>query len=146
MKKTAQVNWKNGMEFQAQADNGALLTLDPGRVGFRPKQLLLYGLAGCTGMDVIQILEKKRVSVTDFQVRVEAGEEDADPHIFNDIEITYIICGPDVPAKAVERAIELSQTKYCGVSHMLGKTATIRTKYEIIPGKAAAPETTPAKA
>ncbi len=95
-------------------------------------EMLLVGLAGCTGMDVLSILRKKRQRVTAFEVRVQGVRAETHPMVFEDITIEYIITGYDVQPEAVERSIELSMTRYCGASATLGKTARIKHKYCII--------------
>ena len=137
MAKTAQVTWKGDMHFVGTADTGFTLTLDTAPavggqdMGFRPLELMLVSLAGCTGMDVISILKKKRQDVTGFEVRVEAEQAEDHPHVYTAIRVTYIVRGHQIDPAAVERSIELSETKYCPATAMLRKTATITSRYEI---------------
>ena len=119
----AQVTWVGpGLRMVAEANGGPALVLDSARpphgthTGASPMELLLLGLAGCTGMDVISILTKKRQPVTGFQVRVEAERAPAHPKVYTRIHLEYIIYGEGVSPKAVERAIELSETTYCSAS------------------------------
>ena len=137
----ASVTWKEGLSFTGTADSGFTLNLSGSAAaggaedGFRPTELVLVGLAGCTAMDVISILQKKRQNITDFQVKV-SGEKAADyPTVFTDIKIHYIVTGHEIDPQAVERAIHLSAEKYCAVSAMLGKTAVIEHTYEILATK-----------
>jgi putative redox protein len=138
MGKTATATWRGDMHFTATTDTGFVLTLDADpsvggqEMGFRPLELMLVSLAGCTGMDVISILKKKRQEVTGFEVRVTADQATEFPKVYTDIEITYVVRGHNIDPKAVERSIELSQNKYCPASAMLSKAATIRTRYEIV--------------
>ncbi len=138
MSKTAVATWKGDMHFTATTDTGFVLTLDADpsvggqEMGFRPLELMLVSLAGCTGMDVISILKKKRQNVTGFEVRVTGQQAPEHPKSYTDIEITYVVRGHNIDPKAVERSIELSQNKYCPASAMLNKAATIRTRYEIV--------------
>lgn len=138
MGKTATVTWKGDMHFTATTDTGFVLTLDADsgvggqEMGFRPLELMLVSLAGCTGMDVISILKKKRQEVTGFEVRVTAEQATGFPKVYTEIEITYVVRGGNIDPGAVERSIELSQTKYCPASAMLSKAASIRTRYEIV--------------
>ena len=90
-----------------------------------PKEVVLHGLAGCTGMDVAAMLEKRRVHFSDFSVEVDAVQTEAHPKVFERIRITYRMRAPEESRAAIERSIELSETRYCGVSAMLGKTAQI---------------------
>jgi putative redox protein len=97
-----------------------------------PSRMLLLGLAGCTGMDVVSILQKKRLKITDVEVQIEAHQPDDYPKPFQIIEIKYIVKGEDIDAKAVERAIDLSATKYCVVSQTLYQNVEIKTSFEIV--------------
>ena len=134
----ASVTWKQGLSFTGTADSGFTLDLS-GRAaaggsedGFRPTELLLVGLAGCTGMDVISILQKKRQYVTSFQVKVSGQKAKTHPTVFTYIQVHYILSGPDLDPQAIEQAIALSRDKYCSVSAMLDKTAVIEYTYEIL--------------
>ena len=134
----AAVVWKNGLSFSGTAhESGFSLSLgaDPkaGGLGdgFRPLELLLVGLAGCTGMDVISILQKKKQEVTAFEVRVHADRAEEHPKVFTRIVIEYALEGRRVDPAAVERAVELSETKYCSAQAMLGKVAPIERKITI---------------
>ncbi|MFO7743422.1 MAG: OsmC family protein, partial [Anaerolineae bacterium] len=100
--------------------------------GPHPMQLVLMGLCGCTGMDVISILKKKRQSFTDLQVNATAERAEEHPRVYTQIHLEFVVTGDDVDPDAVERSIELSQTKYCSASAMLGKTADITTSYRIV--------------
>lgn len=103
-------------------------------------EMLLIGLAGCTGMDVISILRKKRQQVTGYEVRVRGERADDHPMVFTEIVVEHIISGHDVSPEAVARAVELSETKYCGAGAMLGKTAKLIQTLRIVD---AAPEIGP---
>ena len=97
----------------------------------RPMEVLLMALGGCTAMDVISILEKKRAVVEDFEIDVEAERADAHPRVFTKIHVRYVIVGAGVDPKDVERAIELSEQKYCSVSAMLRASAEVTSSFEI---------------
>jgi putative redox protein len=99
--------------------------------GFRPMELIAIGLAGCTAMDTISILLKKRQEITSFEVIVHAERADEHPKVFTNITVEYLIEGHAVDPAAVERAIELSATKYCPAQAMLEKAARIEHKYSI---------------
>jgi putative redox protein len=129
--------WQKKMSFTATGGGGFTLPLDSSvehggeNSGFRPIELFLVGLAGCTGMDVISILEKKRQQVTHFEVRV-SGEKAADhPKIYTNILVEYDITGVSIDPAAVDRAVELSETKYCAAIATLSKTAKISHKISI---------------
>lgn len=96
-----------------------------------PMELLLIALGGCTGADVISILEKKRQRVTAYEIEVRGTRRDEHPRIYTDIEVIHRVRGDQIDERAVARAIELSETKYCSVSAMLAATAKITSRYEI---------------
>lgn len=125
--------WKNEMAFVGQnAAGGAVqMGLLDGRSGISPMQLLLVAVAGCTGEDIVSILNKKRLNPTDMQVRVRGKRAIDYPRIWTDIHITYLIWGEALQPKDVEQAIRLSEEKYCSVGIMLGKSAKITSEYHI---------------
>lgn len=131
------VVWKGRLSFEGSAPSGFTLPLgaDPAvggaNDGFRPMELIAIGLAGCTAMDVISILQKKRQDVTGFEVHVDAQRANEHPKVFTQIKINYLIKGRQVEKVAVERAIELSATKYCPAQAMLEKAVQIEHSYEI---------------
>ncbi len=133
----AKVVWKSGMSFDGTASSGLILPVDTSvesggnDSGFRPMELLLVGLAGCTAMDVISILKKKRQDVTNFEVRVRGERAEDHPKVFTHILIEYVVTGRELDRTAVERAVELSETKYCSAQAMLGKVARIENKITI---------------
>ena len=106
---------------------------DVGRVGAgpQPHRLLLLALAGCTGMDVISILRKKRQQVSGLNVIVQGRRAEQHPKVYTHINVLYRVRGNNVDSQAVERSIELSKTRYCPVIGMLGKVAEVTTRYEI---------------
>ncbi|MGQ9625953.1 MAG: 2-oxo acid dehydrogenase subunit E2 [Anaerolineae bacterium] len=132
------IHWKGGMAFEGVDRSGRKVLMDTDFEhggqdrGFRPLQLLLVGLAGCTGMDVASILRKKGEQLTDFQVRIKAKRAENHPRIYTDIHIEYVLRGVNLSPDAVERAISLSQEKYCPASAMLRKAANISYSYRII--------------
>jgi putative redox protein len=100
--------------------------------GPRPMELLLTGLGGCTAFDVILILGKSRQDVRDCVAELEAERAETDPKVFTKIHIHFIVTGKNLDPAKVERAIKLSQEKYCSASIMLAKTAEITHDFEII--------------
>ena len=133
--------WKSEMAFVVQdTTTGATLqmgTLD-GKPGFGPMRLLLIAVAGCTGEDIVSILRKKRLALSDMQVRVRGKRANDYPMIWTDIHITYLIWGENLQTRDVEQAIRLSEDKYCSVRLMLDKAATITSEYSIYqPGQSA---------
>ena len=134
----AQVTWNGGMQFEGTADSGHKLILDSSPEvggadsGFRPMELMAISLAGCTAMDVISILRKKRQEVTGFEVKVDAPRAKDHPHVFTEMKVTYILRGRGIDAASVERAMQLSEEKYCPAQAMLRQAAPIVLAYEII--------------
>jgi len=130
----SKVVWKGGMAFTGTADSNYLVPLDAkpssgGKdLGFRPLQLVAIGLVGCTGMDVISILQKKRQEVTRFEVSAEIERADQHPKVFTKIVIEYKVAGKNIDRNAVERAVQLSEEKYCGARAMLQYTAEISNR------------------
>jgi putative redox protein len=133
----AKVNWQKRMSFTGTADSGFSLPLGTeagvggDNDGFRPMELFAIGLAGCTAMDVISILSKKRQEVTAFEVQVHAGRAQEHPKVFSEAVIDYFITGCNVDEAAVLRAIELSATRYCPAQAMMGQIMPIELKYHI---------------
>ncbi len=136
----AKAIWSGDMSFTGTADTGFELVMDAAsqaggkRRGFRPMELIAIGLAGCTAMDVISILRKKRQEVTAFEVRVHAELAEEHPKVFTGIQLEYVIHGKEISRQAVERSIELSETKYCPAQAMLGKVVPIQLGYQIVAG------------
>ena len=127
--------WREGMTFDATTTTGHHLVIDAvppagNDNGPKPIELLLTALAGCTAMDVLAILQKKHEPIQGLEVYVEGARCQEHPMIYTDIQVVYRVRGNVNPA-AVERAIELSETKYCGVNAMLRERAHITSRYEI---------------
>lgn len=124
------VNWSGDMAFDVEI-NGFNLKIDADEKvggqnqGPRPKPFLLVSLGGCTGMDVISILKKMRVEPDYFNVEVSGELTDEHPKYYNKLHIRYIFKGENLPMEKLEKAVNLSQDRYCGVSAMLNKAATI---------------------
>lgn len=120
--------WKSGHAFDSY-QHGAKIEIDA-KTGFGPKALLLAGLAGCSGIDVVEVLEKMRVPFADLQIDAEAEQTDEHPRVFKDIHLTYRIKAEEDQREKVKKAIDLSLEKYCGVAAMLNKNSDIH--YEIV--------------
>ena len=123
-----------GLRFTVHTGSGHEIVLDnaEGNAGPRPVELLLAGQVGCAGMDVISILQKKRVAVTRYEVSVAAEQRDGQPAVFTRADVVHLVEGPAVDEGAVRRAIELSATKYCSVAAMLSAgTVEIHHRYRI---------------
>jgi putative redox protein len=131
------VIWEHNLSFSGFNDNELSLSLkgdtteENDSEGFIPMELIAIGLAGCTAMDVISILVKKRQDVTAFEVQVHADRATEFPKVFTNIMIEYIVTGHHVESTAVERSIELSATKYCPAQAMLSKACKIEQRYTI---------------
>jgi putative redox protein len=104
---------------------------DGSGAGSTPKELVLMGLAGCTASDVIPILKKKRVPLRNLEIKVSGVERDEHPKIFTEIHVEYIFYGDGLNPQDLERAIELSRTKYCSVSAILSASAKLTHSYRI---------------
>ncbi|HEY4611798.1 MAG TPA: OsmC family protein [Bacteroidota bacterium] len=136
--KTAVVRQIEGITFAAKSDSNHWVTMDGPEnlggsdAGARPKELLLMALGGCTGSDVASILKKKRIPLKGFEVRLRANVSDEHPQVFTDIHIEYVFTGEDINPADVERAIELSTTKYCSVSAMLRASVKITHSYHLV--------------
>jgi len=134
----AKVTLTHDMQFSGISGSGHSLTMDAdlesggSNAGFRPKELLLVGFGGCSGMDVISILRKKRQNVTNLEINVKGTVSDSHPKIYKEVHIEYVVRGKGVDKEAVERAIALSLDKYCSVGATLSKAGTISHSYRII--------------
>jgi putative redox protein len=128
----ATVTWTSGMAFEAEQEGHRILmeasSPEGASRGMSPKGLVLAGLGGCTGMDVVSILERMRVPFKSLSVAVSADQSEDHPKVFTAIRVRYLFKGRNLPMDKLERAVQLSQEKYCGVSAMLGKTAAITTE------------------
>lgn len=138
--KHAVVKQVQGITFTGKADSGHWVSMDgPEEFGgsnaaTRPKELLLLALAGCTGSDVVSILRKKRVQLDAFEIHLTAEQVDEHPQVYKSIHMEFVFLGPDIKPADVERAIELSETKYCSVSAMLRPAVQLTHSYRIEPG------------
>jgi len=136
----AKVLWHEGLTFTGTADTGFTVALgaDPevggADDGFRPMELMAVSLAGCTAMDVISILRKKRQEVTEFEVRVKAQRADEHPKVFTSAVIEYEVTGHCVQESALRRSIDLSAQQYCPAQGMLAKVVPMKLGYLIYEG------------
>jgi putative redox protein len=134
----AKAIWRGGLSFTGSAETGFEVPLgaDPAvggaNDGFRPLELMAISLAGCTAMDVISILKKKRQQVTAFEVRVHAERAAEHPRVFTHLKIEYLVTGRSIDPAALERAMELSKTTYCPAQAMLAKAVEMELGYRII--------------
>jgi putative redox protein len=131
------VKWLDGMRFVANDDKGHSIVIDSSREGggegsaFTPMQLLLVALGSCTGMDVVNILQKQRQKLTGFEIVV-SGERVAEhPRVYGKVHVEYKLKGENLKDKALRTAIQLSEDKYCSVGATIGKTAKVSHSYSI---------------
>ncbi len=127
-----------GITFVGKTDSNHWVTVDGpedfggSNAAIRPKELLLLSLAGCTASDVAAILQKKRVKLDDFEMNISAETTDTHPKVYSKIHLEFVFYGKDIKEKDVERAIELSQEIYCGVTAMLKSSVEITHSYKIV--------------
>ncbi len=131
------VTWVQGLQFVGSGTGGHSIVLDvpAGRSswdGFKPGELLLVAVGGCTGVDVVDILRKKRQQVTSLRITVTGRQQEDFPHAFTEIDIHFAVRGRGVSVDAVQRAIELSQEKYCSVAATVRGVATIHTSCTVV--------------
>ncbi len=140
MTSTAQVTWVGpGLRLVGEGGQGPAIVIDHVLTeedrregGPQPMELLLIGLAGCTAMDVVSILQKKRQPFTGLQTKVTAERAEEHPKVYTQIHVEFVVTGKGVKPEAVARAIELSETKYCPATAMLRRAAEITTSYRIV--------------
>ena len=131
----ATIRWVTGKQFVGTDSTRHSVVLSPADVGvgMKPSELLLVALGSCTAVDVVDILAKKRLTLSSLEIQV-TGEQDNDPPwTFRKFHIQYILKGKDLTEKAVAQAIQLSEEKYCSVSATVRATAPVTTGFEILP-------------
>ncbi len=134
----ARIKWVENAKFLGESGSGHSVIMDGppdsggNNLGFRPMEMLLLGMGGCTAFDVVHILKKGHHQVTDCQVILDAERAETDPKIFTKIHVHFIVKGSNLAEAIVNRAIQLSAEKYCSASIMLKKTAEMTHDYEII--------------
>jgi putative redox protein len=126
-----------GITFIGKGETNHWVTMDGPKqfngseAGSRPMELLLISLGGCSGSDVVSILTKKRVSIDQLEINVTGDRENTHPKVFSKIHLEYVFYGNNLPVQYLERAIDLSQNKYCPISAMLRKSCEITHSYRI---------------
>ena len=133
------IKWNQGMELTGEAETGHTVIMDAAEAaggqnkGFRPTALIALGAAGCSSMDVLSILRKKKVNISAYECKVNVESyQESHPHVFTKMHLEYIVTGKDIKRKDVERAVELSETKYCQGIAMMKKTAEVTHTITII--------------
>lgn len=133
--------WQGDIAFVGK--NAAGVAVQMGTLGeqpgISPMEMLLLGVAGCTGMDIASILAKKRQPVDALKVKVRGKRAETFPMVYKEIEVLYLVWGDGIDPKAVEQAIQLSEEKYCSASVMMRATAEMRSSYQILPVGAVEP-------
>ncbi|MCN4144065.1 MAG: OsmC family protein [Thiohalomonas sp.] len=136
----AKIKWVEDMMFLGQSGSGHAVVMDAPpdlggkNMGIRPMEMMLMGLGGCTSFDVMLILKRSRQEVSDCVVELSAERAKTDPKVFTKIHIHFIVTGKNLKEKMVQRAVELSATKYCSASITLAQTVEITHDYELIEG------------
>lgn len=126
----------NAFHFEAKNENNKLINIDASPTiggndnGFRPMELLLAGLGGCSGIDVLHILKKQKIELETFSIKIEASRKDEQPAIFEEIKVLFEVKG-NIDETKLKRAIDLSMEKYCSVTKILEKSATIKYSYKL---------------
>jgi putative redox protein len=134
----AEISWSENVRFEGNTETGHQIIMDGAprhggqNEGARPMELLLLGMGGCTGFDVVGILKKARADLQTLKIQLEAERAEETPAVFTKIHVHFILAGKGLKEALVERAIDLSAKKYCSASIMLGQTADITHSFEII--------------
>ena len=138
MDHSSEITWKSGMAFNVEVD-GHHFAIDADAqfggtdAGPKPKPLVLSALGGCTAMDVTSILAKMRVPFESLSVKVEASLTEEHPKYYDRIKLIYTFTGNELDATKIDKAVDLSQTRYCGVNFMLGKAAEVSHEIRLNP-------------
>lgn len=136
MKTSLDLNWTGNMSFETEMNgHKVVLDADPSvggeNKGVRPKPLMLLALAGCTGMDVASMLKKMRVEPEDLKITIEANMTEEHPKHYNKMHVIYTFKGKDLPMEKLQKAVNLSEEKYCGVSEVYKKAMEITNEIRI---------------
>jgi len=140
MKTSLRLNWLEDMAFESEV-NGHKIVIDAVESvggkdrGPRPKPLMLLALAGCTSMDVVSILKKMRVELDDYSCEVVANNTEEHPKHYDEMKVIYKFWGKDLPKEKLEKAVNLSEERYCGVSFVYKKYVKMSTEIQINPEK-----------
>jgi putative redox protein len=134
----AKVTYVRGLQFVGEASSGHAIVMDGNHevgghnTGLRPMELLLVGLGGCSGMDVISILKKKKQDITGLEINVKGEKAEKYPRNFTEMDLEFVIRGRNISEDAVKRAVDLSMNKYCSVKATLEGSVKINFFYKII--------------
>jgi putative redox protein len=134
----AKATWTGGLRFEGTSAFGQKIATDGSKEaggtedGYKPTELILYGLAGCAGIDVVRILQNQKQKLTSLDIELTAYNNDEYPKPFHTIEIKYIARGENLDENKLAKAIELSENKYCIVSQTLQANTKVKSSYEIL--------------
>ncbi len=134
----AKVTYIQGLQFVGEASSGHAIVMDGNPevgghdTGLRPMELLLVGLGGCSGMDIISILKKKKQDITGLEINVKGEKAEKYPKIFTEIDLEFVVRGRNISEDAVKRAVDLSMNKYCSVKATLEGSSKINFFYKIV--------------
>ena len=134
----AKMNWTGGLKFEGTSAFGHKIATDGSKGaggqedGYKPTELLLYGMAGCAGIDIVRILQKQKQKLTSLEIEVTAHQNEDYPRPFHTIEIKFIARGNDLDEKKLAMAIDLSESKYCVVSQTVANQTRVITSYEVV--------------
>lgn len=129
--------WKGGMQFQSDNPSGKTVIMDTDvegtdkRFGLSPKAMMLSSLAGCSGLDIVPVLDKMKVKIDDLKMVIEGKLTDEHPRYYHSVTVDYHFYGKDLKESKINRAVDLSVDKYCGVMEMFRQFATIKTTVHI---------------
>ena len=140
MKTSLEIKWVDGMAFESEMDGHKIIidaddTVGGNDRGPRPKPLMLLSLVGCTGMDVVSILKKMRVELENFKVEVEANQTEEHPKHYDEMKVIYKFWGKDLPMEKLQKAVDLSEDRYCGVSEVYKKYVKMSNEIQVNPEK-----------
>ena len=130
-------HWKGGMQFESDNPSGKTVVMDTNvegsdtRFGLSPKAMMLSAIAGCSGIDIVPLLDKMRVVIDDFKMVIEGELTDEHPKYYHRVTIDYHFYGKDLNEKKIKKAVDLSVEKYCGVMEMFRRFAEIKTNIHI---------------
>lgn len=136
----AKLTWEGGMKFSAIGSFGHKIVLDTGEKsggemsGFQPTEMLLWALAGCTGMDVVHILKKQRQNLTSMEIQITGQRMEEHPRYYHTIDMKFVARGEELDPKKLQDAIFLSHSKYCTIAQTLKHSPTINTSFDILHG------------
>jgi len=132
---SATVRWIGEKKFVGidSTNHSVVLSTPDEGIGMKPSELLLVALASCTAVDVVEILNKRRVPLSSLEIQVSAEQDQDPPWTFRKIQIKYLVSGEKITDKDISTAIELSEGKYCSVAATIRGIAEITTEYEILP-------------